>query len=145
MKTTLEWVGLSQQALRFLGIAGGITLFDWTTFMLLCLLIAPSIAFVISFAVAVTIRFWLDRKFTFIVTKGNWRWQLIRYFLSCLITFSVSFIAFQTARHFGVQQLPAKVFSTGCGTIFGFVLFKCFVFAQVLISTGSSSERQAES
>lgn len=132
MKKPFEGLGLPRQVWRFLCIAGGITLFDWTTFTLLCLLITPSLAFVISFTVAVMIRFWLDRKFTFIVTEGNWRWQLIRYFLSCFITFSISFIAFQIARQFGMQQFAAKVFSTGCGTIFGFVLFKCFVFAQAL-------------
>jgi putative flippase GtrA len=140
MKKLLEGFGLPQQALRFLCIAGGITLFDWTTFTLLCFLIAPSFAFVISFTVAVAIRFWLDRKFTFIVMEGDWRWQMTRYFLSCMITFSISFIAFQIAIHFGVNQLAAKVFSTGCGTIFGFVLFKCFVFAQSLIPNARSNE-----
>jgi putative flippase GtrA len=140
MKKLFKGVGLPQQALRFLCIACGITLFDWTTFSLLCLVIAPSFAFVISFTIAVTIRFWLDRKFTFIVIEGDWYWQLIRYFLSCMITFSISFIAFQTARYFGVHQFAAKVFSTGCGTIFGFVLFKCFVFAQSLMPTGKTSQ-----
>jgi putative flippase GtrA len=135
----LERLSLPQQVVRFLCIAGGITLFDWTTFVLLCMLMPASIAFVISFAVAVTIRFWLDRKFTFVVTDGNWRWQLIRYFLSCVITFSISLTAFQVARYLMVPPFPAKVLSTGCGTIFGFVLFKCFVFAQSLISTGRSS------
>jgi putative flippase GtrA len=136
----VEGLSLSQQAIRFLCIAGGITLFDWTTFALLCLVIPSSIAFVISFAVAVAIRFWLDRRFTFIVTQGDWRWQLIRYFLSCTITFCISLTAFQVARYFLVPPLAAKILSTGCGTIFGFVLFKCFVFAQSLMSTGRSSE-----
>jgi putative flippase GtrA len=142
---SLERRGLPQQAWRFLCIAGGITLFDWTTFAVLCLLIPSSLAFVISFAVAVTIRFWLDRTFTFIVTQGSWRWQLVRYFLSCTITFCISFTAFQAARYLVVPPFPAKVFSTGCGTIFGFILFKCFVFAQSLVSTGSSSEEGAKS
>jgi putative flippase GtrA len=136
----IQGLSLPQQALRFLCIASGITLFDWTMFALLCLLLPASIAFVISFAVAVTIRFWLDRRFTFIVTQGNWRWQLVRYFLSCTITFCISFAAFQVARYFLVPPFPAKVFSTGCGTVFGFVLFKCFVFTQSLMSTRRSGE-----
>lgn len=136
---------LSKQAVRFLCIGGGITLFDWTTFALLCLVTSPSVAFVISFTTAVVIRFWLDRKFTFTATGGNWRWQLSRYFLSCGITFCISFAAFQLARYFEVPQFPAKVFSTGCGTILGFCLFKFFVFAQSFVWVSSPEQTPGDS
>jgi len=135
---------LSSQALRFLCIGGGITLFDWATFAVLCLVMSPTVAFVISFTTAVAIRFWLDRKITFVVKGGDWRWQLFRYFLSCGVTFSVSFFAFQLARHFGVHQLLAKVFSTGCGTILGFCLFKFFVFAQSAVWAPSPERARDE-
>jgi putative flippase GtrA len=130
----------SKQALRFLCVASGITLFDWTLFAILCFFLSPSVAFVISFTTAVVIRFWLDRKITFVVTGGSWRWQLFRYFLSCGVTFSVSFVAFHFALSIGAPQLLAKVFSTGCGTIFGFCLFKFFVFAQSFVWTSRSDQ-----
>jgi putative flippase GtrA len=134
----------SKQALRFLGVAGGITLFDWTLFAILCFFLSPSVAFVISFTTAVVIRFWLDRKITFVAREGNWRWQLFRYVLSCGIIFCVSFFGFQLARYFGVSQFPAKVFSTGCGTIFGFCLFKFFVFAQSVVWAPSPERARDE-
>jgi putative flippase GtrA len=144
-KTFFGGFAVSQQAIRFLLIGGGITLLDWVTFTLLSRVMDWTTAFVTSYVVAVFIRFWLDRKFTFVVKEGSWRWQLIRYFLSCGVTFCISFLTFQLATHFGSPQFPAKVFSTACGTILGFLLFKFFVFARTIVLAGSSEETRAES
>jgi putative flippase GtrA len=145
MKNLIEGVASSKQVIRFLCIGGGITLFDWAMFMLLSNFISSSVAFIISYAVAVLVRFWLDKKITFAVNDGNWRWQLFRYFLSCGITFCISFVAFQLAHYLGVPQFLAKVFSTGCGTIFGFRLFKFLVFAQSFVWAGSPERTPSES
>jgi putative flippase GtrA len=144
-KTFFGRFAVSQQAIRFLFIGGGITLFDWVTFTLLSRVMDSTIAFITSYVVAVFIRFWLDRRITFVVKEGSWRWQLVRYFLSCAVTFCISFITFQLATGFGSPQFLAKVFSTGCGTILGFVLFKFFVFARSIVWAGSSEETRAES
>jgi putative flippase GtrA len=145
MKNLIEGVAFPKQAIRFLCIGGGITLFDWAMFMLLSSFISPSAAFIISYTLAVLVRFWLDKKITFAVKDGNWRWQLFRYFLSCGITFCISFVAFELARYLGVPQFPAKVFSTGCGTIFGFCLFKFFVFARSFVWARSPERIPSES
>lgn len=145
MKNLVATFAISKQAIRFLCIGGAITLFDWAMFLLLSKLMSPPLAFIVSYTVAVLVRFWLDRRITFAVRKGNWSWQLFRYFLSCGITFCISFAAFQTARYFGVPQFPAKVVSTGCGTIFGFCLFKFFVFAQSFVWMSSSEQTPSES
>ena len=141
MKRFIGGFALSQQAIRFLCIGGGITLFDWVTFTLLCRAMAPSIAFVTSYLVAVFIRFWLDRKITFAVNDGSWIWQLVRYFLSCGATFCISFASFQLATAFGSPQFPAKILSTACGTVLGFLLFKFFVFAQSILAERSEHQQ----
>src|SRR5258707_13462369 len=145
MKKLIEGFALSKQAVRFLCIGGSITLFDWAMFVLLSRFISPSTSFSVSYIVAVLVRFWLDRRITFAVREGNWRWQLFRYFLSCGITFCISFAAFQLARYFEVPQFPAKVFSTGCGTILGFCLFKFFVFAQSFVWVSSPEQTPGDS
>ena len=145
LKRSISRFALPQQAVRFLCVGGGISLFDWVTFTLLSRTMAPAVAFITSYTVATFIRFWLDRKITFLVNEGSWRWQLVRYFVSSAVTFCISFLAFQLASYFGAPQFPAKVFSTACGTVLGFVLFKFFVFAQSIVLAGNAEETRAES
>jgi putative flippase GtrA len=113
---------------RFALVAGGITLFDLCLCPLLCMVAPRATAFSVSYGIALCLRFWLDRNFTFTNKSGDAVIQLLKYTLSCLISFSLGLLVFCLGNKSGLSPFLAKLVSLPLVTIFSYLLFERFVF-----------------
>jgi putative flippase GtrA len=116
--------------IRFVLVAGGTTLFDLSFCSFLCVFAQKAIAFSISYAVAVCVRFWLDRNFTFVNNSGPAATQFLKYALTCLLSFCLGLLIFSVADRWGFSPFIAKLASIPPVTIFSYLLFERFVFAR---------------
>jgi putative flippase GtrA len=121
---------LESTKLRFLLVGGSITLFDITFCAILSVILPATLAYCLSFATAVVLRFWIDRNFTFRESDGERLLQFVRYWLSCCLTLIVGAAAFNSLRLLAIPVVVAKVFSVFPVTLLGYLLFRFFVFVR---------------
>ncbi|MBV9490582.1 MAG: GtrA family protein [Verrucomicrobia bacterium] len=121
---------LPRNAGRFLLVGALTTLFDICFGALLCLVLRPGTAYLISFGVCVTVRFWVDNRYTFAQTQGSLFAKYLRYWCSCLLTLLIGWSGFAALIRAGSGYLCAKVISLVPATLSGYALFRWFVFSE---------------
>jgi putative flippase GtrA len=122
--------GSHAMQIRFLLVGGSITLFDVAFCAILTLILPPNLAYCLSFATAVALRFWLDRHFTFRSLGGKAMAQFAKYWFSCSVTMIVGIVAFNGLQTCGVPLILSKIGSVIPVTLLGYVLFRFFVFGR---------------
>lgn len=132
MKWSLRAVFNHSQAvkLRFLLVGGSVTVFDVVFCTILTLMMPPNLAYCLSFATAVALRFFLDKHFTFRSSGGKALAQFARYWLSCSLTMVVGIVTFNVLRGCGLPLIIAKIVSVIPVTLLGYTLFRFFVFGR---------------
>jgi putative flippase GtrA len=82
---------ITARIVKFL-LSGGLAALIHSTgmYMLLALRLGPHLAFLGGFTIAVVIRFFVDRHIVFEATHWNWRAQLPRYAIACVLAYLVS-------------------------------------------------------
>src|ERR1700730_13210867 len=108
--------------IRFLLVGGSVTVFDVAFCAILTLIAPANLAYCVSFATAVALRFWLDRHFTFRSSGGKALTQFAKYWFSCSLTLVVGIVAFNGLRACGIPLITSKIVSVIPVTLLGYVL-----------------------
>ena len=134
---------LPRNAGRFLLVGLGITMFDLVFCTALCAALPPATAYLVSYVVCITVRFWLDKQYTFQNGDGDLCGKYLRYWLACLVTLLIGWGGFGALIRMGFPYLFAKLISLVPVTVSGYVLFRWFVFADWRIAGLPAEETAA--
>lgn len=124
------WAGffIKPEMLRYVLVAGFITVFDLAAFWLLEKLLPPSASFVLAYAFAVLVRFVLDKWWTFRCPNPEVGRQLARYVVVSLISCAVGWAFFKYFLLLWRNGMLANVLSIPPTTLLTFFLFRTRVF-----------------
>lgn len=122
------------ECFRFLGVGLFATMIDLLTLYVLTKFtsVDKSICFTFSFFLSVSVRFLLDKNFTFQYVCKNRFFTICSlismYAACCMLTYFLGLLIFRCGLLVGFSVIVSKIISIPPVTVSGYLLFKYFVF-----------------
>jgi putative flippase GtrA len=130
VKKILDFIIKDSSAMRYVGSAIFATIADLGIFYIMHKFIEESIAYTASFCISVSLRFLVDKFWTFKSAHNSKKTtkQFLNYWLISLLSLVLGWLFFYGFRIIGFGPLISKISSVPGTTILTFLGFKLWVF-----------------